>query len=34
MELVIGRKDIAAYRGSRARKGHHLPGRLKPTGIS
>jgi topoisomerase-4 subunit A len=32
-ELLVNRKDIAIYRGSRARKGHHLPSKLKPSGI-
>jgi topoisomerase-4 subunit A len=33
-ELVVNRKDIVAYRGSRARKGHHIQSKIKPTGIS
>jgi topoisomerase-4 subunit A len=32
-ELIVNRKDIVNYRGSRARKGHHIPSKLKPTGI-
>jgi hypothetical protein len=30
----VGAKDLATYRGARARKGQPLPTRLKPTGIA
>ncbi len=32
-EVLIDRKNIVGYRGSRARKGHHLQSKLKPTGL-
>ncbi|MBU0751016.1 MAG: DNA topoisomerase IV subunit A [Gammaproteobacteria bacterium] len=33
-ELKVGAKDLATYRGSRARKGHELPSRIRPTGLA
>jgi topoisomerase IV subunit A len=33
-EFKVGAKDMAAYRGARARKGQPLPTKLKPTGLA
>ena len=33
-EFKVGAKDMAVYRGARARKGQPLPTKLKPTGLA
>jgi len=32
-EFKVGAKDMATYRGARARKGQQIPARLKPAGL-
>jgi topoisomerase IV subunit A len=33
-EWSVPRKDLATYRGSRAKKGQPIPAKLKPTGLA
>jgi topoisomerase-4 subunit A len=33
-EFRVGAKDMATYRGTRARKGQPLPAKLKPSGFA
>jgi topoisomerase-4 subunit A len=32
-EVTVNRKEVATYRGTRARKGHRIPSKFKPIGI-
>jgi topoisomerase-4 subunit A len=32
-ELKLGNKDLAGFRGSRARRGQQIPAKLKPAAI-